>query len=364
MKLLFAADLVPTSSTEKYFVDGDTDKLFGKINNLVKGMDRFIVNLECALTDHDGAIRKFGPNLKASPKCVNAIKKLGVTDVMLSNNHTLDFGVQGLRDTAAVLDEAGIPYAGIGENDTDSRKPHVIECEGKKIGIINVCEHEYTYALPNRMGANPFDPFLTMQDIREAKKNCDFVIVVYHGGKEYCRYPSPRLYNLAHEMVLCGADTVLMQHSHCVGSYEYYEGGHILYGQGNFNFVYPEYVEKTTGWYTALLVELDIDKKVDVIFHPIVATTTGCDLAEGEAAKEIMTEFAKRNEEMKNGKWRDGWHAFCMAPEREVYYRALRDYVDEDEDGKNRQLFAHYLDCEAHTDVWREIFKTWNHTNK
>ena len=101
----------------------------------------------------------------------------------------------------AALDGAGIPYTGIGENDTDSRKPYYIEAEGKKIGVINVCEHEYTYALPDRIGANPFDPFLTMQDIRECKKNCDFLVAIYHGGKEYCRYPSPRLYNLAHEMV-------------------------------------------------------------------------------------------------------------------------------------------------------------------
>jgi hypothetical protein len=28
------------------------------------------------------------------------------------------------------------------------------------------------------------------------------------------------------------------------------------------------------------------------------------------------------------------------------------------------QLFCHYLDCEAHTDVWRELFYTWNHTNE
>ena len=26
--------------------------------------------------------------------------------------------------------------------------------------------------------------------------------------------------------------------------------------------------------------------------------------------------------------------------------------------------FAHYLDCEAHTDVWRELYPTWNHTNE
>ena len=30
---------------------------------------------------------------------------------------------------------------------------------------------------------------------------------------------------------------------------------------------------------------------------------------------------------------------------------------------ENPKKFGHYLDCEAHTDVWRELFKTYNHTN-
>ena len=214
MKILFGADLVPTSVTEADFVKGDAKTLFGTVCDLAKSMDKVVVNLECALTDSEGAIKKFGPNLKAKPGSVNGLKALGVTEVLISNNHTFDFGKQGLIDTVKALEDAGLPYTGVGENDTDSRKPYFIEAEGKRIAIINVCEHEYSYAIPNRMGANPFDPFLTMQDIRALKKECDFVIVVYHGGKEYCRYPSPRLYNLAHEMVLCGADTVLMQHSH------------------------------------------------------------------------------------------------------------------------------------------------------
>ena len=66
MKLLIGADIVPTASTEAIFVEGDTKKLFGKVNDLAKGMDRIIINLECALTDYDGAIKKFGPNLKAT----------------------------------------------------------------------------------------------------------------------------------------------------------------------------------------------------------------------------------------------------------------------------------------------------------
>lgn len=362
MKILFGADLVPTSVTEENFVKGDAKTLFGKVCDLAKSMDKVVVNLECALTDSDGAIKKFGPNLKADPRCTNGLKELEVTEVLLSNNHTFDFGKQGLIDTVKALEDAGLPYTGIGENDTDSRKPYFIEEEGKRIAIINVCEHEYSYAIPNRMGANPFDPFITMQDIRAAKAVSDFVIVVYHGGKEYCRYPSPRLVNLAHEMVLCGADTILMQHSHCIGCYEFYEGAHILYGQGNFNFVYTHVKEE--GWYTALLVQLDVNKNIDISFHPIYQTETGCDLATGDKAKEILSAFAKRNEQMKDGSWQDGWHEFCMSPDREVYYRSLNDYAKPDEDGRNKELFAHFLDCEAHTDVWREINKTWNHTNE
>ena len=48
MKILFGADLVPTTNTAPDYVKGDTKKLFGKVCDLVKGYDRFIVNLECA----------------------------------------------------------------------------------------------------------------------------------------------------------------------------------------------------------------------------------------------------------------------------------------------------------------------------
>lgn len=360
MKLLIGADLVPTSVTEEAFIKGDTKSLFGDICMVASSADRILVNLECALTNHDGPIKKFGPNIKCSPECVNGIKKLGVTDVALSNNHVFDFGIKGLRDTMAALDGAGIPYTGIGENDTDSRKPYFIEEGGKRIGIINVCEHEYTYALPNRIGANPFDPFLTMQDIRNTRPLCDRLIVIYHGGKEYCRYPSPRLYNLAHEMVHCGADVVLAQHSHCIGCYENYNGAHIVYGQGNFNFVFAGY-DCPECWYTSLLVELDIEKDIDIRFYPIVATPTGCDLARGKDARDILIEFEKRNASLKDGTWRDRWHEFCTSPEMSYYHDRVKAAGSDEE---STQWFAHYLDCEAHTDVWRELYPTWNATNE
>ena len=360
MKILIGADLVPTEITSSDFERGDIERLFGKICDLRKGYDRFIVNLECALTDSENRIKKFGPNLKGPVETAKTIKKLGVTEVALSNNHIFDFGIEGLKDTVAALEEAGIPYFGIGENDTESRKPYFIEAENKKIAIINVCEHEYTYALPNRVGANPFDPFLTMQDIRAARAVSDFVIVLYHGGKEYAEYPSPRLFNLCHEMIYCGADAVFTQHSHCIGCYEVFQGGHIVYGQGNFNFPgagksVPE------NWHTSLLIGLDISEKIEIEFIPIYDTGYGCDLAEGEQAAEIMAGFESRNKELADGRWLDGWDRFChwdiLPPYRDIAL-GIANFPNKEE------LFAHYLDCEAHTDVWRQLFKTWNHTNE
>lgn len=361
MKILIAGDLVPTAATAASYAAGDLDTLFGKVQDVAKKCDRFIVNLECALTESDNAIKKFGPNLKGPMESAHTLKALGITDVALANNHVFDFGIEGLKDTVAALEAAGLPYFGIGENDTDSRRPYFIEADGKRIAIINVCEHEYTYALPDRMGANPFDPFLTMQDIREAKKDADFLIVLYHGGKEYSAYPSPRLRNLCHEMVYCGADAVITQHSHCVGCYEKFEGAHILYGQGNFNFSYPAFSARREGWKTALLVVLDISDKMDIEFIPIKDTGSGCDVAEGKDGEKILTEFEARNLELTDGRWLDGWEDFCHSDIMPYYLDIARHTVD---NPNREELFAHYLDCEAHTDVWRTIFKTWNHTNE
>ena len=358
MKIMLGADLVPTEFTENSFVQKDLSTLFGKVQELPKTVDRCIVNLECALTTSGGATKKFGPSLKANPSCADAIKEFGVTDALLANNHVFDFGIQGFKDTMENLDRVGINYTGVGENDTLSRKPFIIEKDGQKIGIVNVCEHEYSYALPDRMGTNPFNPFVTMQDVRALRKEVDHLIVCYHGGKEHCRYPSPRLRDLCRELVNNGADFVITQHSHCIGCYEEYNGGKILYGQGNFHFSTEN---DSDLWTTSLVVILDITDKIDVEFIPIVSSKTGIDLAEGEKKEEILSSFYARNEELKNGKWLDGWKAFCQSQREAYFYMATRHPEGSE---MRRQMLAHHLDCEAHTDVWREILQTWHTTEK
>ena len=109
-------------------------------------------------------------------------------------------------------------------------------------------------------------------------------------------------------------------------------------------------------WTTSLLVELDINEGVSINFIPFVTDEDSISLAKGEKYDEIMNAFYERNESLKDGTWRDGWHEFCIS---------VKDgYIAKANAEKNPDFFAHYLDCEAHTDVWRELFPNWNLTNE
>lgn len=362
MKTLLLGDVSPTTLTNPLFEKGLVDELFSDTLSLFENNDINFVNLECAVTDCDTAIRKIGPPLKCCENTVNVLKKIGLNYAGLANNHIFDYGIKGATDTMKALDKAGITYTGFGSDYNDSRKNLVIEKDGERVCIIDVCEHEYSYALDDRMGARPYDEYDTMDDIRNAKKDCDRVIVIYHGGKEQCQYPSPRLLKLCRAMSTNGADVVLCQHSHCIGCYENYNGTHILYGQGNFHFVKENGADINDIWNTLLAVKYDT-KSNEIEFVPINCTKTGIELSKGANKEMILKGFTERNDSLKNGQWKEGWREFCQSVQ-ERYLKAIRlAYVDGCEE-KDKQRFAHFLDCEAHTDVWRELYKTYNHTNE
>ncbi len=361
MKLLICGDLSVTGDSIHHFEKADAEGAFHSLCGLFQAADRTVVNLECALTDSDKRITKIGPCLKGPKSTAKTLKAAGVTDCTLSNNHIFDFGKKGLYDTLAELEKEGIGHVGIGENYEDSRRDMIIEHDGMKIAIVNVCEHEYSYATDDRVGARPFDEFETMYDIRQTKKENDYVIVVYHGGKEYCRYPSPRLLKACREMVRNGADAVLCQHSHIIGTYECFEGGHILYGQGNFHFVKPQSGETFN---EGLMVELDITKKgIAFKLIPVVATEDGgIDRMPAEQAEKTLAEMNNRNSEIATGQWKERFHEFCLTKER--WYRGIPTGESIEAPGDANQMLCHYLDCEAHRDVLFDLFKTWNHTNE
>ncbi len=357
MIITIGGDVSIKKDCESLFRECRGKELFGNILDIFKSSDRVFVNLECAVTDKETPIKKLGPNLKAPLNTVKTLKEVGVTDCGLSNNHIFDFGKPGVMDTLGQLEKLGINYTGFGNDEGDSRK-NMIMTDGRiKVAVIAVCEHEYSYALENRMGARPYDPYDTNDDILEAKKSSDYVVVIYHGGKEECRYPSPRLLKACRSMVKHGADVVLCQHSHCIGCYEEFMGGHILYGQGNFHFVCKEYEGNDGGymWNTGLLVQICIEDGLKIKFIPTVVNRerTGIELATKDEADKILTELNERSKSLLDGSWYENWRSFALGQKR---YSVIRSELYEE--------IAHYFDCEAHTDACKEIYKTYNSTNE
>lgn len=359
MRIVFCGDIVPTAASAALFESGDCAALMGGALPVLRNADHTLGNLECALTESGKPIRKCGPNLKGKPVCAETLRACGFTALGLSNNHVLDFGVAGLNDTEQALERAGIAHFGTGENDRDSRGYKVFESNGVRVAVVAVCEHEYSYALPDRKGSNPFDPFDTMEDIALAKADADFVVVMYHGGKEQCEYPSPRLRKACRAMVRAGADIVLCQHSHCIGCREEYRGGEIVYGQGNFHFV--KYIDHPQ-WQTGLIACAEFEKgeRPRIEYKPVRTDEHGIDLASD--AEEILAEFRRRSGILQDEQaWRGEWEAFCTQPGFAYYRNAVRDaYTDVPEGESVRQVFPHYLDCEAHLDVWKTLYRTWH----
>lgn len=358
MKMLLLGDVSATDITTPLFKNKDLPTLFTNTPSMFMDKDFVFANLECAITDGDGKIAKYGPHLKAPYETAEVLKQIGIDCVGLSNNHVFDYGKEGITDTLKALEDSGITYTGFGKNYEDSRNDYILQKGDEKIALIAVCEHEYSYALKNRMGCRPYDEYDTIEDIRKAKESCDRVIVFYHGGKEFCKYPSPRLHKLCRAMIRNGADVVLCQHSHCIGCYENYNGGHILYGQGNFHFVKPHSFE---GWFTSLAVNYNT-KKGEIEFIPIKNTENGIEIAEGAEKEKILQEFKQRNKALLHGEWEKGWKEFCESV-KDNYISVVSNAFTKSATEFQNGLFSHYLDCEAHTDVWRELCPSLNLTN-
>ena len=368
MKIIIGADLVPTKSNYSYFSNGNIESIIDDgIIDIINSANYRIFNLEVPLTDTVNNISKAGPHLIAPTSTINGIKKLNIDFFTLANNHILDQNVEGLESTMNVLNNNHIAFAGVGNID-EAAKCYFIELEGKKIGIFCCTEHEFSIVESDRVGANPFIALDTPDLILEYKKQCDYLIILYHGGKEQYRYPSPNLQKICHKLVDKGADLIVCQHSHCIGCEEKYKHGTIVYGQGNFLF--DRFSNEF--WNESLLLELKIDDdNVNINYIPIVKNGNGVVLADKISKERILTQFIKRSEEIKTYKFIENEYekyalknldnyilSLCMVNNGFVFkvfnklsFRKFQKIIVKRYIKKKRNTLINKIECEAHSEL-------------
>lgn len=364
LQLIIGGDLVPTKTNFELFKNGEVEQLIGKeLLDILLSADYRIFNLETPLTDIKSTIPKCGPNLSASLDTVNGLKMLNPSLLGLANNHIMDQGYQGLASTFAILEKNNIDYVGAGKNLQDAEKGFILENETLKIGVYNCAEKEFSIASKNCPGANPFDPFESLEHIENLSEKCDYTIVLYHGGKEHYRYPSPYLQKVCHKMVEKGANFIVCQHSHCIGCEEKYKNATIVYGQGNFIFDYSN----SKYWETSLLIKLDlsIDSKV-IEYIPFVKQNNVIRLAKGKNAKRILENFKLRSESILDenfliNKYNDlaklefdnyithlnGDNFFIRGLNKIFGHHLIKHFYSE----KALLVLRNYIECEAHREL-------------
>lgn len=267
MKLIITGDFCPYNRVQNLLEENKFEEIISKeVVDLFFKMDYNIVNLECPVIESTNSnIDKVGPSIKTTSKAFNFLNYLNVNIVTLSNNHIMDYGNEGLVSSIKGCQDASIKYVGAGESLEQAREPLFISDLNQKVAIINITENEFSTTHDCSPGANPLDLVNNYYDIKSAKDNSDYVIVIYHGGHEGYKYPSPRMKKIFRYFIDVGADLVVCHHAHCHSGYEVYKNKNIYYGLGNFIFDWPSVYNKP--WNCGYFIEIDtVINKIDI--HP------------------------------------------------------------------------------------------------
>lgn len=217
----------------------------GAVSERLRSADLRFANLEFALTNGGTQAHK-DYTFRAAPSEVDCLTSAGVNVIDLANNHVLDYGPQGLTDTLAALDAAGIAHTGAGVDSETAHAPVIVPVNGLRVAWLayaNVPDDSVTgfkalslAAGPNTPGVAWGTPEAIARDVANAKQHADLVVVALHSGFEYTPQPNSVQTQLAHAAIDAGAALVLGAHPHVLQGLEFYHGGLIAYSLGNFVF--------------------------------------------------------------------------------------------------------------------------------
>jgi Bacterial capsule synthesis protein PGA_cap len=364
MRIAVAGDLAPIGRNESLFAEGAVP---GR-EALAPGADLFVANLECPLVDNAEPIVKGGPGLCARSETSRGVKALGLDAVGLSNNHILDYGGQGLFETVLALSKASILSFGAGSSIEQAAKPLSFKARQQEVLIFAFADKEYSFAGLDSPGAAPLELPHMVRQLRSASPSA-FKLVLLHTGNEHFAFPSPALRDLARLLVELGAGAVICQHSHCIGSYEAYRGGLIVYGQGNFIFDYPS---RRRTWEEGLIVELEVEDSVlkGYSFRPVRQHPGSSVVQEivGPGADEIFSAFDARSKLLQNDReWHQAWNTFCLTEQRNYQtllfglgkwsHRFNKTFgICDLVSSAGRRNIGNALRCGAHLEVLRNLY--------
>jgi gamma-polyglutamate biosynthesis protein CapA len=313
---------VPDNSNITIFITGDVmfyfavDSLlddgvnvFGDFTPLFKTSDMVVINLEAPFTNSKENLKTVIP-VKADPEHAALLNEDNIKVACLANNHIMDYGKTGLNDTLKTLKANNITALGAGENLQEATKPAYFVVDNRTIAILNYFDtstfHEFsTSELPaatsNSSGFAPAEWNMIKENLDDAKKQANIVIVVFHYGNEYSTTPTEHQKTISRKCIDEGADIVVGSHPHVIQGVESYKGKVIFYSLGNFVFDQTNPSPKES-----MTVKLqDLNGNMSAIIYPFRMTNSCPRFMDTESSEYFLKSLqAESNADIKieNGK--------------------------------------------------------------
>ena len=214
----------------------DFSSTYERIAPIIKNADFAVLNQETIVTDD------FGPSSYptfASPEAVgDHMVKIGFDAMSISNNHVLDYGIDGLMSTLNYwkTKHPDITVYGAYESKEDRDNIKIKEIKGVKVAFLGFMEHTNGISLPDE-----YSSCVTYLDeideierkIKKADELADVVIVSPHFGVEIINEVTDEQYELAKKFTEWGADIIVGCQPHTVQKCDWVEADN-----GNKAFCY------------------------------------------------------------------------------------------------------------------------------
>ncbi|MBL0954633.1 MAG: CapA family protein [Leptospira sp.] len=168
---------------------------------------------------------------------LTVLRALGINGVFLGNNHTMDFGENGLFETLDLLDEFKILHTGAGKNTDHALLPILVKKGNTEFRLFSFSDTGETrlFSGTNSPGAAYFRVATAERIIKKTKPGQVNVLSV-HWGVEYNPTPMDTERNAAKYLVNAGYKVIIGHHPHVPQGIEVFPKGIVVYSLGNFFF--------------------------------------------------------------------------------------------------------------------------------
>lgn len=219
----FGGDMMFDRSVWHKYKDIGLNHIFDNLDtSIFKYTDIAFANLEgpISATPINDDYASGSMNFNFPPETVDTLKYIGINNVSLANNHTMNAGASGFANTKSVLTAAGINNIGSQNNYDDSNKVYLYTKIPTTIIAVDMLAD--------------LDNDQIIQTIKDSTSSK--VIVVPHWGVEYQAKHNKTQENLAKSWIDAGAMMVVGGHPHVVQDVQIYNGRPIIYSLGNLVF--------------------------------------------------------------------------------------------------------------------------------